>query len=123
MNDITPNDAAQMTAPAAPSPIGGEGLAAVSGSAMDCIEWLRIFRQRYDAHLDHNEPDAADAVEYMFYAMWDGHGRECSRRWCDIIGAPVEDGGKVLHQEPPYECLRTWLLSRNDKTQQPREQK
>lgn len=77
--------------------------------AKDCVEWMRIFRMQYDHHLGRGNTDAAEGVESLFYAMWDGYGGECSRRWCDLIGAPVEDGSKVLHQEEPYECLFTWL--------------
>lgn len=76
--------------------------------ALDCIEWLRVFRMRYDRAGETGSLEAMDAVEDLFYAMWNGHGGECSQRWCDLIGAPVEDGGFVLHQEAPYECLHTW---------------
>ena len=49
-------------------------------------------------------------ASYLFYALWDGYGGECSKRWCDMIGAPREDGRKVLNQEAPYEDLREWVL-------------
>jgi hypothetical protein len=89
-------------------------------ATLDCIEWLRVFRVRYDACLDQGKTEAAEAVEYLFYAMWNGYGGECSKRWCDLIGAPVEDGTKVLHQEAPYECLRSWLNGQNATAQPPR---
>lgn len=82
---------------------------------MDCVEWLRVFRMRYDRATEDGHLETIEALEYLFDALWDGYGGECSKRWRDLIGAPKEDGRKLLNQESPYEDLREWVLQHNDK--------
>lgn len=61
--------------------------------------------------------EAIEAVQNVFHGLWDGYGGECSLRLCDIIGIPVEDGSKVLHQESPYEDLYQWAKNKSQQEQ------
>ncbi len=81
-------------------------------SALDCIEWISVFRGRYGSALDRGDLAVAEEIELLFFAMWDGFGGQCCRRWCDILGIPAEDGSKVLNEEGSYADLRAWWISR-----------
>jgi len=86
---------------------------AAACSAMDCIEWISVFQGRYNGALDRGDLALAEEIELLFFAMWDGYGGQCCRRWCDILGIPKEDGSKVLGEEHPYFGLREWWVSQN----------
>jgi hypothetical protein len=80
---------------------------------MDCIEWISVFQGRYNGALDRGDLALAEEIELLFFAMWNGYGGQCCRRWCDILGIPVEDGSKVLGEEHPYFGLREYWISQN----------
>jgi hypothetical protein len=80
---------------------------------MDCIEWISVFQGRYNGALDRGDLALAEEIELLFFAMWNGYGGQCCRRWCDILGIHEEDGSKVLGEEHPYFGLREWWISQN----------
>jgi len=75
----------------------------------DCAEWVRVLRMKYDSAIENDNLEKAEVIEDIFHDFWSGYASECSSRWCDILKIPYEDGGKVLHQEFPYECLYKWI--------------
>ena len=77
-------------------------------SALDVVEWAGTFRIEFDQCATRGDTDGMEAVERLWDAMWTGHGGAHSLRWYQMLGAPKEDGRKVLYCEAPYEDLGVW---------------
>jgi DNA-directed RNA polymerase subunit RPC12/RpoP len=79
MNGIPKNDAARMTATDAPSPIGGEGLAAVPGSIFDFESCPKCggktgFTYRFTMRGEQFRPWKGGDLEASFEDDWTKHG-------------------------------------------------